>query len=370
MDTSNQKDQPALNLHHDRILSIDFFRGLIMFILVTGIGELFGEMAQAGKGGALIALIDRNCDHGVWFEMYFWDLIQPFFMFIVGVAMPFSFAKRAEKGEKWNESFRHVLKRSFWLLLLGFMLGAKKDAYYLTNILPQLSFVYLVAFLLMNKPVKFQLLISFCLIIISDLLYHFWPVEGFNQLLPGQNFGSWVDLHTTGHLHPYNWVTFNAIPTSAHTIWGVATGYLLRKEWTHKKKLMVMSGTGAVGLVAGYSLGHFIPVIERISTSSFMLISGGYCFIAMALSYWLIDIVKLNRVARFFAIVGMNPIFIYVFSMLGGTVMLTRMAEPFTSRIFSWTSPVAIHMITILVVVALMWYVSYFLYKRRIFIKL
>jgi hypothetical protein len=56
--------------------------------------------------------------------------------------------------------------------------------------------------------------------------------------------------------------------------------------------------------------------------------------------------------------------------MLGGTVMLNRMVVPFTSRIFSWCDPVFVNMINILVVVAMMWYISYFLYKRKIFLKL
>jgi len=370
MNTSTMLNQLQIDQKQARILSIDFFRGFVMLLLVSGISELFNGMVQEGKGGILIALIDLQCDHGNWYEMYFWDLIQPFFMFIVGVAMPFSFSKRMAGGETWEQSFYHVLKRSFWLLVLGFMLGAKKDSYYLTNILPQLSFVYLFAFLLMRKPIKWQLIISFALILVSDLLYRFWPVEGFNQLMPDHNFGSWLDSVTTGHLHPYHWVTFNAIPTSAHTIWGIIVGYMLMKDLSHKKKFLTMLIIGSAGVIAGYSMCQFIPIIERISTSSFVIVSGGWCLVAMAVSYWLVDMMHFNKFATFFAIVGMNPIFIYIFSMLGGTGMLSRMVVPFTSRIFSWSNPVVIDMVTITIVAAMMWYISYFLYKRKIFIKL
>jgi len=79
---------------------------------------------------------------------------------------------------------------------------------------------------------------------------------------------------------------------------------------------------------------------------------------------------KVKRFAKFFAIVGMNLIFIYLFVMLGGRQMLTRMAVPFTSRIFSWSNDIVINMVTIIVVAAMVWYISYFLYKRKIFIKL
>ena len=360
-----------LNKEQNRILSIDFFRGLVMFILVSGIGTLFNGFIEQGKGGELIALLNKHANHGEWFEIYFWDLIQPFFMFIVGVAMPFSLANRSSKGDSWKKSLFHALKRSFWLLVLGFMLGATEETYYLTNILPQLSFVYVIAFLLMQMKVKWQLAVSFLLIIISDLLYRCWPVAGFNMpYVPDHNFGAWFDMATVGHLHPYHWVTFNAVPTCAHIIWGVCTGRLLMTNLSHWKKAGIMATAGITGVITGYILDFYIPIIERISTASYVIYSGGWCLLAMAFSYWLVDILNFKRFAKFFAIVGMNPIFIYLFAMLGGRNLLTRMAVPFTSRIFSWTNPVVTDMVTIIIVALMVWYISYFLYKRKIFIKL
>ena len=78
------------------------------------------------------------------------------------------------------------------------------------------------------------MLVSFAMILLSDLLYRFWPVEGFNQpFTPDHNFGSWVDLAIAGSLNSDHWVAFNAIPTTAHTIWGVIVGMLLMNEWSH-----------------------------------------------------------------------------------------------------------------------------------------
>ncbi|MCE5346212.1 MAG: hypothetical protein LLG13_08000 [Bacteroidales bacterium] len=360
-----------LNQEQNRILSIDFFRGLVMFILVSGIATLFNGLADQGKGGSLIAILNQHSNHGAWFDIYFWDLIQPFFMFIVGVAMPFSLSKRLARGDSWKKSFYHALTRSFWLLVLGFMLGATDKTYFLTNILPQLSFVYIIAFLLIQIDVKWQLLVSFAMIIISDLLYHFWPAEGFNMpYTPDHNFGSWFDMATVGHLHPYHWVTFNAIPTCAHIIWGVIAGKMLMKDWSHKKKFLIMFIIGVLGVGIGYAMEPFIPMIERTSTSSFVIFAGGWCFVAMAFSYLLIDVMNFKKFAKFFAIVGMNPIFIYLFVMLGGRQLLTRMARPFTYRLFSWGGDILINMVTITVVAAMVWYISYFLYKRKIFIKL
>jgi predicted acyltransferase len=360
-----------LNQEQSRILSIDFFRGFTMFMLVTGIAGLFNGMIEQGKGGALIALINKQLDHAEWNGLYAWDLIQPFFMFIVGVAMPFSLQKRLTRGDTWGKAFYHALTRSFWLLVLGFMLGAEKDSFGLTNVLAQLSFTYIVAFLLMQKDIKWQLLVSFAMILLSDLLYRFWPVDGFNQpFIADHNFGSWVDLTITGSLNSDHWVAFNAVPTTAHTIWGVIVGKLLMKEWSHKKKILILTITGLIGVIIGYSMDPWIPIIKRLCTSSFILASGGWCLIAMAFSYWLIDVMNFRKVGLFFAIVGMNPIFIYLFSNLGGKRLLYRMAEPFTSRLFSWSGEIATGMITIIVVAAMVWYICYFLYKRKIFIKI
>ncbi|MEN6589711.1 MAG: hypothetical protein ABFC30_08735 [Proteiniphilum sp.] len=361
----------GLSKEQGRILSVDFFRGLVMFILVSGIATLFHQMAEQGEGGIFIAWLDKHSNHGTWFEIYFWDLIQPFFMFIVGVAMPFSLSKRLAQGDSWKQSFIHALKRSFWLLVLGFMLGAKDDTYYLTNILPQLAFVYVFAFLLLQKDIKWQLAVSFALILVSDLLYHFWPIEGYNMpYTPNHNFGAWFDSVTVGHLHPDHWVTFNAVPTCAHILWGVCTGKLLMTDLSPMKKLSIMLSTGIAGIMGGYLLGLYIPMIERISTGSFVVFSGGWCLLAMGLSYLFVDILRFRKIATFFAIVGMNPIFIYIFSMLGGKNLLTRMARPFTYRLFGWGGDMVINMVTIVVVAFMVWGICYYLYKRKIFIKL
>lgn len=360
-----------LNQEQNRVLSVDFFRGFTMFMLVTGIAGVFNGLVEQGKGGAIIALLVKQFDHAEWNGLYAWDLIQPFFMFIVGVAMPFSLSNRMARGDSWKKSFYHALTRSFWLLVLGFMLGAGNKSFSLTNVLAQLSVTYIIAFLLMQKEIKWQLLVSFGMILLSDLLYRFWPVVGYNQpFTPDQNFGSWVDVAITGKLASDHWVAFNAIPTTAHTIWGVVVGLLLMKDWSHNRKILTLVIVGLIGIIIGYLMDPFIPIIKRVCTSSFIIVSGGYCLLAMAFSYWLIDVMKFRKVSLFFAIVGMNSIFIYLFSNLGGKQILTRMAKPFTSRLFFWTNDIAINMITVVVVAAMVWYMCYFLYKRKIFIRI
>jgi predicted acyltransferase len=174
----------------------------------------------------------------------------------------------------------------------------------------------------------------------------------------------------TGKLSDDRWVAFNAIPTSAHTIWGVLVGKLLMKDIPHRKKILTLLIPGIIAVIIGYCMNPFIPIIKRICTSSFMIVSGGYCLIAMAFSYWLIDVLKYRKLAIFFAIMGMNPIFIYLFSNTGGKNLLRGMAEPFTWRLFGWGGEITFNVVTTIVVAAMVWYMCYFLYKRKIFIKL
>ncbi len=364
----------TLNQEQNRILSIDFFRGFTMFMLIGEFSELFSAMVNPALDGTIISAIGRQLHHVDWEGLHFWDLIQPFFMFIVGVAMPFSFSKRWAKGDSWNKTFKHALTRAFLLLLFGWALyciGPGKITFHFTNVLAQLSVTYLIAFLIMRKPVKWQIIISFGIILISDLLYRFWSVDGYNQpFMPDHNFGSWFDMTVQGSLSPGHWVSFNAIPTTAHTIWGVLAGMLLMNQWDQYKKIRYMMIFGLIGLLVGYSMNPFIPIIKHICTSSFVIVSGGWCFIGLAFSYWLIDVLNFRKFPVFFAIVGMNPLFIYMFAHTGGNNLLHDIAKPFTNGLFSWSSDLTKHMVLSLAVWAMLWYICYFLYKRKIFIKL
>jgi len=362
-------DSINLTQEQNRILSIDFFRGFTMFLLVGGIGGIFGKLDESNLS-PVVSLVQNQLSHVQWEGLRFWDLIQPFFMFIVGVAMPFSLTRRWAKGHSWRKTFYHVLTRCLYLLLIGWAISSSATTSNFNNVMAQLSVTYLIAFLIMRKQIKWQLLVSFALIIVTDLLYRYWPVEGFNQaFVAGQNFGSWTDMMLTGSIEHGNWVPFNAIPTSAHTIWGVITGTILMKEWTQKKKILTLLIAGIIGVIIGYAMHPFIPIIKHICTSSFIIVSGGWTLIAMAISYWLIDILHFKKVPMFFAVFGMNPLFIYLLAssfrrFFGGLI------DPFIYRIFSWTNEITITIISTFIVAAMLWYVCYFLYKKKIFIRL
>ncbi len=357
-----------------RFLSVDFFRGFTMFMLIGEFSGFFGTLTDPSLDGTIFSAIGRQLEHAEWIGLHFWDLIQPFFMFIVGVAMPFSMTRRWNRGDSWNKTLRHAVTRSLLLLFLGWALyciGSGKITFRFTNVLAQLAVTYLIAFLIMRKAVKWQLLVSFLLILVSDLLYQFWSIEGFNQpFTPDHNFGSWFDLVITGSLSGGHWVAFNAISTSAHTIWGVLAGMLLMSDREPARKIHLLVVTGISMLLLGYALGFFIPVIKRICTSSFVIISGGWCFMALAFSYWLIDVMNFKKSALFFAIVGMNPLFIYLFAHTGGNDWLRDIFKPFITVLSRVFNALTVQMLLTLTVWGMMWGICYFLYKKKLFIRL
>lgn len=356
-----------------RLVSLDFFRGLTMFMLIgesTGLYELLREPALKGT---LLGAIGWQLEHHPWNGLHCWDLVQPFFMFIVGVAMPFSIGKRMERGDSWQKAFHHALIRSASLLFFGWALyciGPGHLTFELWNVLAQLSFTYLVAFLMMRKSTRVQLAFTFGLLIATELLYRLWSVPGFNQpFVPDHGFGAWVDMAIMGKLSDGHWAAFNAVPTTAHTMWGVLAGQVLmstRRPW---QKIRILAIAGAIGAVAGYSLNPLTPIIKRICTSSFVIVSGGWCLLALVFSYWLIDVKGQKKWTLFFNIVGMNSLFIYLFTNTAGADWFHKIAKPFTMGMFTWAGQLNAEIVTSLVVWAMLWSLCFWLYKKRIFIR-
>ncbi len=357
-----------------RLFSLDFFRGLTMFLLVAEFTHLFSNFTEPAFEGTIIYTVFEQFHHHPWNGLRFWDLIQPFFMFIVGVAMPISFANRMKRGQTHKQLLMHTLRRAFLLLFLGwglYCIDAGMIVFRFQNVLAQLSVTYLLAFLVMNKPVRTQIIFSFALIGLTELIYRFFPVEGFNHpFIADQNFGTWLDLQYGGADLSGHWVSFNAIPTTAHTIWGVLAGQLLISNRTAKEKLKILIIAGVIGVVVGYGLNPITPIIKRISTSSFVIASGGWTFLALAFSYWLIDIKNQKNWSLVFAIVGMNPLFIYLFGHVGGAPFIEHILHPFTFVAFDWMGDLTATIVTNALVLYLLWYICKWLYMKKIFIKI
>jgi predicted acyltransferase len=371
MRSAEQNLDPGLE---GRLESLDVFRGFTMFLLVAEATGLYELLVDPAFGGTVVRAIGAQFQHHPWNGLRFWDLIQPFFMFIVGVAMPFSYGKRWGEGATWAATFRHALKRSFLLLLFGWALyciGPGRLTFELWNVLAQLSFTCLVAFLMMRRSAPAQIAFSIGLLALTEILYRTWAVPGFNQpFVADHNFGSWVDMALMGKLSEGHWVAFNAVPTAAHTMWGVLAGLLLRSRRPPARKVGILAAAGLALAVAGYALDPVTPIVKRIATSTFVLASGGWCLLALAFTYGLIDVMKLRRGWKFLAVVGMNPLFIYLFTETGGAEWFRRIARPFTEGVFGGPGEPAAAFATALAVWAMLWGLCCALYRKRIFVRI
>ncbi|UCG27124.1 MAG: DUF5009 domain-containing protein [Bacteroidales bacterium] len=361
-------------IREERLLSIDFFRGFTMFLLIGEFTGLFQNLVDPVFSGTIIGFIGKQLHHHPWHGMRFWDLVQPFFMFIVGVAIPLSVSKRMKRGDSYNDMLKHAILRSFLLLFFGWALyciGPGRITFRFQNVLAQLSVTYIVAFLMMNRSVRIQLIFTLVILLLTELTYRFFPVEGFNKpFIPDKNFGAFIDLAISGELSSGHWVSINAVPTIAHTMWGVLAGKLLLSNRTSYHKIKILLIAGIICLLAGYSLDMVTPIIKRISTTSFVFASGGWCILVLCFSYWLIEVKRIRKWAAFFAIVGMNPLFIYLFSHIGGSELVYQVFKPFTIGLFSWTGDLAAEMIASIFTWTFLWYLCYWLYRKRIYIKI
>lgn len=358
----------------ERLVSLDVFRGLTMLLLTAESANLFAHWVDPALEGTILHWLGTQFHHVPWEGLRFWDLVQPFFMFIVGVAIPFSLSHRMKAGQTHGVLVSHAIKRSLLLLFLGWALyciGPGEIEFRFQNVLSQLSVTYLIAFLIMNKSVKFQLFVSFALLGLTEILYRGFPVEGFNHpFTPNENFGTWLDLQYGGANLGGHWVSFNAIPTTAHTIWGVLAGQLLMSNRTAMRKVQILVIAGVVGLAFGYGLSGITPIIKRTATPTFVFASGGWALLALAFSYWLIDIMKLRKWTLFCVVVGMNPLFIYLFCHIGGADMVKNCVYPFVMALFGWMNELQLNILMSAIVLFFLWYLCYWLYKKKVFIKI
>ena len=358
-----------------RITSIDFFRGFTMFLLAGEATELYGQLEKSNIG--VVQFLGTELSHHVWHGLHFWDLIQPFFMFIVGVAIPFAVANRLKKGDTIKTITRHAIKRSLLLLFLGWALyftDAGRLVFRFQNVLAQLSVTYLVAFMIRNKSFKFQIIFTLVILLLIDLAYRFFPVEGFNHpWVNFENLGAWFNNKIEGVNKANEWATLNFVSTTAHTVWGVMCGKLLMSDKPAGKKIQTLLIAGVSCLFIGYLLDglNITPIIKKIATSAFVFASGGWAILVLCFCYWLIDVrKKFISGSKMFIIVGMNSIFIYLFFSISGAELIRRCVAPFSNLLFSWGGEKTVDIITSLGIWAVLWYMCYWLYKNKLYIKI
>lgn len=359
-------------------MSLDAYRGFIMLAMVSaslGTSQLRSDPTWGG--------IARQLEHLKWEGCTFWDLIQPSFMFMVGVAMPFAFARRKEMGESWRLQFLHVIKRCILLCLIGIVMdsyGRLTTTVQFIRVLQQIAIGYFIAFFFLHLGPKWQALAAFALLALHTLA--FWSYGGSDAWSwenRDHNFGRELDerLHGffvgLGYLYVFplstgHYVTFNAVSSAGTILIGVLAGELLRSTWSPGRKALTLLIGGAALFGAGELLRVCgLPQVKRIWTASFALYAAGWTCWMMCAFYVLIDIVGWRGWAFPFVVVGVNSIFIYVSAgILNGTIQ--SLLRPFTYfrllELGPW-GPVVLATL----VMCVQWLLCLYLYRQRIFFK-
>lgn len=347
-----------------RYLSLDAYRGFIMILLIS-VGFGFGAL----KGHPVYGIIAAQFDHVAWEGMVFWDLVQPAFMFMVGAAMPFAFAKRLEQGATFRQNLWHVASRSMKLILLSQIIGSISAGalrFQLINVLCQIAFTYFFCFLIMQMEFRKQVLSAGLILAGHWALFALFPGPDGTFSREG-NIGQVIDLAILGKTYSGYYVTINFISSTVTTLFGVWTAMLLRSARTQPQKLRLLAAFAAVCFALGFALMPFNPMVKRIWTASFTFASTGWVLLGMLAFVWLIEVKGYRRWAFPMVVVGMNCIFIYSFKfVLGGWVRRSLGVFTGNFEFIGTLAPVAQACATLLV----LWYLCYWLYQRRIFFKL
>ena len=341
----------------DRLLSLDAFRGLTMLLLIShgfGIFEaLKSEYAWANQ-----------FEHASWIGCTLWDLIQPAFTFIVGVAMPIALARRAAP-------WRHVVWRALVLIVLSNVLSNWGSTaplkLQLINVLCQIALSYLLCYALLQLSFRAQVVAAVALLILHHALFFLFPGPT-GPFDPQSNFAALVDLRFLGYNYGGYYTTLNFLGNALTVLFGCWTGLLFLSPRTPTQRLKILLACAAAAFALGLALEPVIPMVKRLWTGSFLFFSSGWVLLTFAAFYWLIEIRAQRRWTFPLLVVGANSIFIYAFSqVLRG--WLSRGLAAFDGQQFAGLGAVGAIPHNILVMLA-MWGLCYWLYQRRIFFKI
>lgn len=347
----------------ERYVALDAFRGFIMFMLASDAFG-FGELQSNPTWGHIASWFD----HVEWTGAVFWDLIQPAFMFMVGVAMPFALAARASRGATSRQNFQHVGSRALRLLLLSQFLMIVSDQriyFQLINVLAQIAFTYFLTYLIIQLRFRWQVVAAASLLAFHSALFFAFPGPAGAFSREG-NIGQVIDKALLGYNYPGYYVTINFLSSTVTTLFGAWAGLLLRSARPRAEKLKILVAATAAAFLSGLALAQVIPNVKRLWTASFTLYSAGWVLLMMLGFILLIDVWGKRRWAFPLLVVGMNSIFIYSAGFLiRGAINHWVSAFSGGFKFVGALAPVAQSCAVMLV----LWYLCYWLYRRKIFIK-
>jgi predicted acyltransferase len=377
-----QADPPAAL--PERLLSLDVFRG------ITVAGMLL--VNNPGSWSHVYAPLQHAKWHG-WTPT---DLIFPFFLFIVGVAMAFSFAAQEAKGTARGEMMTKVAKRSVVLFLLGLTLaafpfyGLDPATLRIPGVLQRIGAAFLLAsaIVLLAGP-RAQAVVA------ALLLLGYWaamkgvPVPGYGagSLEPDANLAAYVDRAVLGTAHLWRssrtWDPeglLSTLPAVATVLLGVLAGRWLRSARSPARKTAGLLAAGAAGILLGLAWDRVFPINKNLWTSSYVVFTAGAALLALAACYWLVDVKGRRRWAFPFVLLGVNAIAVFFLSGIMARVLgLVKWAGPagdvtlkgwiHEHAFASWLAPLDASLAFALCFVLFWVGVAWAMYRRRIFIK-
>lgn len=409
-----------------RLVSLDAYRGFVMLAMASSglalsqaasnpeVLAKFDGTSFAGVWKWLMANVTYHLSHVEWTGCAAWDLIQPSFMFMVGVAIPYSYARRRSLGDSYGKILFHTILRSFILIFLGVFLrsqGREMTNFTFEDVLSQIGMGYTFVFLLQGRGLIVQGLALIAILVGDWYLFfqHPLPPVGFDYSTVGAgeghpiftgyaahwnkntNFAHWFDAEAFGvgflNLFPraekflFNgggYQTLNFIPSMATMLMGVMTGEMLRTPKASGAKLRTMIVFGLLCLALGMALDGTIwpycnftwtacPIVKKIWTPTWAIFSTGWTLLLLSLFYWLIDYKGWRWWAFPFVVVGMNSIVMYCMSYTMKGWISQNLRTHFGQELFSGPAAPVLERLTQLFV---MWLICLWLYRQKIFIRI
>jgi predicted acyltransferase len=369
-------EQPAAATP-ERLRSLDALRGFDMFWIIGGYWIVQG-LANGLDSRWFNKHVLPQTEHVRWEGFVAWDLIMPLFLFIVGVAMPFSFARRLDEDDE-TRLYHHIAYRVIILWILGMIAQGHLLDYDLSklqlysNTLQAIAAGYLIASLiLLSLPLEWQVLATGGLLLVYWALLTAVPVPGHGsgQLTEQGNLAIYIDKLILGRFQdgtdpPYTWI-LSSLTFGATVMIGALAGQLLRSDRAKAAKVLILLGSGVACVLAGWAWGLIFPIIKHIWTSSMVLYAAGWSLLLLGLFYLVIDVLEVRFLSSFFVVIGMNAIAAYMATHVFDFRLL---GDIFTQGLAKWTGDW--HDFARAVGgVAVLWLILYFMYRKRIFIKI
>jgi len=369
----------------ERLYSLDAFRGaaIAAMILVNNPGSW--------------SHVFPPLEHARWNGWTPTDLVFPFFLFIVGVALVFSLTRRIEGNDR-GKALPRIFRRAAVLFLLGLFLngfpflsfsplGLHPHLVHLRipGVLQRIALCYLGASLLFLYVPHRRLPW-----IVAGILLGYWALMGLVSApgagAPGgkdANPAAWLDrLLLGGHLWAYSktWDPegiLSTFPALCTTLFGVSAGKMFFQDLSGAERTARLMVRGALLVILGFVWNWFFPINKNLWTSSYAVFTAGQAFCALGVFYWFADVQKKRGWTFPLVVYGRNAITVFVMSgILGRLLVLIRLGDGtalktwiYREVFLSWLPPVYASLAYALAWVGGWYLVLLWMYKRKIFLK-